>query len=416
MQRSTRARVVGALGAAVALLLIYFVSQRVAAGSVSTLNIPRPNLPPSTPPLIAIPLPTIPTVVVLQGLLLLTGLFLVVRRPNRWVGPYVSALIGGTLLTILIWAIAGNSTDIVDVLARVIRFATPITLGALAGILCERSGVTNVGIEGTMLIAACAAYIAAITLGGMAVAVVAGMLAGAVVAALHGVLSIRFKINQIISGTVINILAVGLTGFLRGSFITGYESDHAATIVDQQLPINPIPGLSSIPVLGPIFFNHQPITYIMLITVVVVHVLLFHTVWGLRTRAIGEHPKAADSVGINVNQMRMANVVVSGLLAGLGGAWFSIEATFRFNDFMTNGTGFIALAAVIFGKWTPLGAFGGALLFSSADALQIRIQGFDFALPPQFLQMLPYLVTMIVLAGVIGRAQPPAAIGEPYEK
>ena len=342
----------------------------------------------------------------------LTGIWLFVRQPARLVAPYVSTLIGATMLTILFWAIAGDSTDLVDIFARVVRLATPITLGALAGILCERSGVVNIGIEGMMLFGACFAYIAAITTGNSWLAVAtrhAGWCTGC--RPCMPCFRFAFGIDQIISGTVINILAIGTTGFLRGSFITSYPNPKGG-----QLPNVPIPLLSNIPVLGPILFNHQPITYITLITVVVVHLLLFRTIWGLRTRAIGEAPKAADTVGINVNQMRAANVIVSGLLAGLGGAWFSLEATFRFDDVMTNGRGFIALAAMIFGKWTPLGAFGGALLFSSADALQIRIQGFNFALPPQFLQMLPYLVTMIVLAGVIGRARPPAAVGKPYEK
>ena len=325
-------------------------------------------------------------------------------------------MIGVTLFTILIWALAGRATDLVDILARVVRLATPITMGALAGIVAERSGVVNIGIEGMMLFAACFGYIASIMTGNTPLAVVVAMLSGGVVAGLHAVLSLRFKIDQIISGTVINLLAVGVTGFLRGSFIINYERDRPNLQVGGQLAEMPIPFLSQIPVLGPMFFNHRPITYITLIMVVVVHVLLFRTVWGLRTRAIGEHPKAADSVGINVNQMRAANVVVSGMLAGLAGAWFALEATYRFDDLMTNGRGFIALAAMIFGKWTPFGAFGGALLFSSADALQIRIQGFNFIVPPQFLQMLPYLVTMIVLAGVVGRARPPAAIGKPYEK
>jgi len=145
-------------------------------------------------------------------------------------------------------------------------------------------------------------------------------------------------------------------------------------------------------------------------------VLLFRTPWGLRTRSVGEHPRAADTMGINVNRMRYMNVFLSGLVAGLAGAWFSLEASFNFDDLMTNGKGFIALAAVIFGKWTPLGALGGALIFSSADALQIKIQGFSFELPSQFLQMLPYVITIVVLAGIIGRARPPAAVGKPYEK
>jgi simple sugar transport system permease protein len=411
----TRARIVGGLGLIVAILLIYAVLTRVDAGKVSTLNIPQPGAPISQP-LARIPLPTVPTAMVIQGLLALAGVYIAIRQPLRWIAVYVSAVIGFAFFTILLWAVAGSSVDLVDVLARVIRLAAPITLGALAGLICERSGVVNIGIEGTMLFAACIGYIAAILSGSVWIGVGAAMLMGCLVSALHALLSVNFKVDQIISGTVLNLLAVGTTGYLRGAFIVPYEQRNGAAIVAQQLPSWRIPGLSQIPILGPIFFSHQPITYLMLILVFVVNLLLFRTVWGLRTRAVGEHPKAADTVGIGVNRLRFWNVVASGLISGLAGAWFSLEATFRFDDVMTNGRGFIALAAMIFGKWTPLGAFGGALLFSSADALQIKIQGFNFGLPRQFLQMLPYIVTLVVLAGIIGRARPPAAVGKPYEK
>jgi simple sugar transport system permease protein len=411
----SRARIVGGLGVIVALLLIYAVVTRVDASKLSTLNIPQPGAP-IHQPLARIPLPTVPTVVAIQVLLGLAGFYIAIRQPLRWIALYVSAVIGFAFFTILLWAVAGSSVDLVDVLARVVRLATPITLGALAGLICERSGVVNIGIEGTMLFSACLGYIAAILTGYTWVGVGAAMLTGCVVSALHALLSVNFKVDQIISGTVLNLLAVGTTGYLRGSFIVPYEQAYGVDITAQQLGTVRVPGLWQIPILGPIFFSHQPITYLMLILVFVINLLLFRTVWGLRTRAVGEHPKAADTVGIGVNRLRFWNVVASGLIAGLAGAWFSLEATFRFDDVMTNGRGFIALAAMIFGKWTPLGAFGGALLFSSADALQIKIQGFNFGLPRQFLQMLPYIVTLIVLAGIIGRAQPPAAVGKPYEK
>jgi len=410
---STRARVVGLLGAVVAALLMLVVAINVEAGAVSSLAIPQPGRP-ANQPLVLIPLPTFPTVLVLQGILLALGLYIAARMPQGWVAPYLSAVIAALFLTILLWAVAGTRVDIVDVLARVVRLSTPITLGALAGLVCERSGVINIGIEGTMLFAACIGYIAAFLSNNTWVGVLAAIGCGSLVSALHALLTVTFKTDQVISGTVINLLAVGTTGFLRGNFVVPLEqaSDTAAG----QLRALPIPLLWQIPVLGPVLFNHGPITYLMLILVFVLNVLLFRTVWGLRTRAVGELPMAADTVGIDVNRMRFRNVVLAGMLAGLAGAWISLEATFRFDDVMTNGRGFIALAAMIFGKWTPLGAFGGALLFSSADALQIKIQGFDFGLPRQFLQMLPYLVTLVVLAGVIGRARPPAAVGKPYEK
>jgi simple sugar transport system permease protein len=322
-------------------------------------------------------------------------------------------LIFAVIFIILIWAINGSRTDLVDMLARTIRLATPVALGALAGILCERSGVINIAIEGLMLMGACIGFIAALTLGNTWIGLLAAILAGGVLVMIHALLSIRFKIDQIISGTVINILAVGVTGFLRNNVILPLSQ---TGVSGQALQSMPIPLLSDIPVLGPIFFNHRPITYLMLIMVPLMHILIFYTPWGLRTRAIGEHPRAADTMGIDVNRMRYMNVFFAGLMAGLAGAYFSLEASFNFDDVMTNGRGFIALAAMIFGKWTPFGAMGGALIFSSADALQIKIQGFDFALPAQFLQMLPYIITIIVLAGIIGRARPPAAVGQPYEK
>lgn len=410
-----RARIVGALGVIVAILLIWAVVTRVEPDATSALNIPQPGGPIGQP-LLRIPLPTIVTVVVIQALLALSGVYVALRQPLRWIAVYVSAVIGFAFFTILLWAIAGSSVDIVDVLARVVRLATPITLGALAGLICERSGVVNIGIEGTMLASACLGYIGAILSGSSWIGVLVAMLTGCLISALHAVLSVNFKVDQIISGTVINLLAVGATGYLRGGFIINYEQRNGADITARQLGEIPIPLLSRIPILGPVLFDHAPITYIMLILVFAVNVLLFRTVWGLRTRAVGEQPKAADTVGIPVNKLRFWNVVASGLISGLAGAWFSLESTFRFDDVMTNGRGFIALAAMIFGKWTPLGAFGGALLFSSADALQIKIQGTNFGLPRQFLQMLPYIVTLIVLAGIIGRARPPAAVGKPYEK
>jgi len=421
MTRTTafgKARIVGVIGLIIALGLILVVTAQVGWDQTSTLNISRPVVrgqPPSAP-LARIPLPTNISVMVLQGALMLFGAYLVVRQPLRSVGAYVSILIASAFFTILLWAVAGSSVDIVDVFARVVRLATPITLGALAGIVCERSGVTNIGIEGTMLFSACLGFTAAIVSGSTWLGVLAAMVTGCVVSTLHAVLSVGLKTDQIISGTVINLLAVGTTGYIRAGFLVPYEQANGANITAQGLPSLPIPGLSRIPILGPILFNHQPITYLMLILVFVVNLLLFRTVWGLRTRAVGEQPKAADTVGINVNRLRFRNVVASGLLSGLAGAWFALESTFRFDDVMTNGRGFIALAAMIFGKWTPFGAFGGAALFSSADALQIKIQGFDFGLPRQFLQMLPYLVTLVVLAGVIGRSRPPAAVGKPYEK
>src|SRR5215211_5488107 len=411
--RLSRHRVVGAVGILIGALMFLLVSGRVAATKITTLRVTWPGAQPTDPSLIDVPLPTVVTVGVIAALLIAGGLYLIIRQPVGSVPYYMGSLIFATIFIILIWAGAGNRIDIIDMLARMVRLATPIALGALAGILCERSGVVNIAIEGLMLMGACIGFIVALLTGSAWLGVAAAVIGGGVTVMLHALLSIHFKTDQIISGTVINILAVGVTGFLRNNVILGLQQ---GGLTGSALPVLAIPGLAQIPIIGPILFTNQPIAYLMLILVPLLSVLLFRTPWGLRTRAIGEHPRAADTMGIDVNRLRYMNVFFAGLIAGLAGAWFSLEATFNFDDLMTNGRGFIALAAVIFGKWTPIGAMGGALIFSSADALQIKIQGFNFDLPSQFIQMLPYIITIIVLAGIIGRARPPAALGKAYEK
>ena len=336
---------------------------------------------------------------------------LVLQRRNARASAV--ALVAAVLLAILaiLTALAqGGSIDLVGMLASSLRMCTPIALGAMAGILCERSGVVNIGIEGMMLSSAAFGFGASLFFKNIWVGVLVAILVGGLMAALHALMCIRFKTDQIISGTAINILAVGASGFLRRAYLV------KAYFVGQTLPLIKIPFLSEIPVLGTLFFRSQPIVYTMLILLPVVHVVLFYTPWGLRTRAVGEHPRAADTVGVNVFKTRYVNVIVAGCIAGLAGAWFSLETVGSFEDVMTGGKGFIALAAMIFGNWSPIGAFFGALLFGFADALQIKLQILNVPLPYQFLGMAPYLVTMIVLAGLIGRTTPPAADGKPYEK
>ena len=255
--------------------------------------------------------------------------------------------------------------------------------------------------------------------------VVAAMLTGGLMGLLHAVLSVTYKVNQIIGGTVINILAIGITGFLnrqlffeKGS-IFGGQVPHAPGV----LPRLHIPLLADIPVVGGIF-EQQPIAVAAVVLVIVTHFVLFYTRWGLRTRSVGEHPRAADTVGINVYRMRYANVIIGGMMAGLGGAYFTLESVPSFEPLMTNGRGFIALAALIFGNWSPFGAWAAALVFGAAQALQINLQFFREVIPPQwaFLQqayivgLVPYVLTMIILTGIVGRTIMPAADGKPYEK
>jgi general nucleoside transport system permease protein len=300
-----------------------------------------------------------------------------------------------------------------NLLASTIIAATPLALGAYCGIFCERAGVVNIGIEGMMLTAACVSQIVAQYSQSLPLALLAGICTGGVLALFHAVICIRFKADQIISGTVINILATGLTGHLYQHYLA---FGAGAPTSPGTFPKLPIPVLEDIPILGPIFFQHQPIVYAMLVLTFVTYFVLFRTPWGLRTRAVGEHPRAADTVGINVYRVRYINVVIGGMIAGLAGCWFTLEWVGTFNLLMTGGKGFIALAAMIFGKWSPFGSFLAAIIFGFANALQINFQLNMPQIPYQFLTMAPYLLTMIVLAGVIGRAVAPAADGLPYEK
>jgi simple sugar transport system permease protein len=231
-------------------------------------------------------------------------------------------------------------------------------------------------------------------------------------ALLHAVLSIRYKVNQIVSGTVINIFASGLTSYLSSKFLERYQQINFPKI----FPSIPIPGLSDIPFIGPIFFNNNIFVYAMFIFIVVLQVALFKTKWGLRVRAVGEHPKAADTLGIDVIKTRYMAVLLGGAMAGFAGAYFTLGSVGRFDRLMTGGRGFIGLAAMIFGNWTPAGSFGAGLVFGFADSLAGKLALLNVAIPSYFLLMAPYIATMIVLAGVVGRGQMPAADGTPYEK
>lgn len=315
-------------------------------------------------------------------------------------------IIGAILLGAIIWSFTVDQQVTESVLAGTIRQSTPLILGALCGLFSERSGVINIGIEGQMLLAAFVGFMVNVYTSNLLLAVLAAVLAGMLMGLLLAFMSVTLKMDQIIGGTVINILALGLTGFF-------YQVGLA---VDGKLNTIPLGPLAEIPLVGPVLFRNPPITYLTIILVFVSHYVIFFTRWGLRTRAVGEHPRAADTVGINVYQMRYANVIIGGALAGLAGAFLTLEAVGSFDRGMTNGRGFVALAVLIFGKWTPLGAWGAALLFGFATALNTQLQFFGLNIPHQFIGMLPYVLTIVVLAGFIGRSRPPAAEGIPYEQ
>jgi simple sugar transport system permease protein len=313
----------------------------------------------------------------------------------------------------LVWAGRGKSLNLTGMLVSSLVRATPIALAALSGIYSERSGVVNIGIEGMMLVGAFVSVILASASKSMFAGVLAGMVSGAVLALLHAVLSIRYRVNQVISGTVIIILALGLTSYLQRAFLNLHPELNQP---GPAIAAVTIPGLWKIPVVGPVLFNHSPIIYTMAVLLVVTHVLMYHTRWGLRIRSVGEHPRAADTLGINVFQVRYISVLISGAIAGLAGAYMSIGAAGRFNEGMTAGKGFLGLAAMIFGNWNPAGAFFGSVIFGFFDSWQEKLSILQVGIPVDLLGMAPYLATMIVLAGVVGRARMPAADGEPYEK
>ena len=289
--------------------------------------------------------------------------------------------------------------------------ATPLILAALGGVMSERAGVVNIALEGIMLTSAFVGFVVAAAVHNLWLGLIAAILAGMLIASLHAVLSISFFVDQIVSGMVINILALGITGVFYRTFLQQSTTRGPGTLPEWDIPV-----LSQIPVLGPIFFQHQVVTYGALVLVAVAWFVLFRTVWGLRTRAVGEHPLAADTVGINVYVLRYGAVLASGLLSGLAGAFLSIGIANTFVPGMTDGRGYIALAAMIFGKWHPVGALLACLLFAGADALAARLNIAGINIPGQFLSMLPYLVTIVVVAGAMGRAVPPAADGKPYRK
>ncbi len=345
---------------------------------------------------------------------------------NRF-GAVLLIIVGIILLAVLIGAPQYAPVLIAtSMLATTLRVAAPLTLGALSGIFCERAGVVNIAIEGMMLTAAFFGYLGSIYMNqallanpaigdstrvalSLGTGILIAIFSGGMMGLLHAVLSVTYKVDQIISGTVINILAVGITGFLNRALFFQANVPHAPGI----LPIIKIPVLSDLPIVGPIF-QQQPIAIASILFVVITHFILFYTRWGLRTRSVGEHPRAADTLGINVIRLRYSNVIIGGLIAGLAGAYFTLESVPSFEPLMTNGRGFISLAAMIFGNWNPFGAWAAALLFGAAQALQINAQGFGFPLPSQFVGMLPYILTMIAMTGIIGRTTPPAADGQPY--
>lgn len=359
---------------------------------------------------------TFNTLFVLNALVVLCAAFGAYQLIKGF-GKYTNFILSvvGILLVVsfLSWGAAGGSINVGGLLRVMILRSVPITLGALSGILCEQVGIVNIAIEGMMVTGALVGAIFG-SLYGLWMGMLIATLAGGLISTIHAILSIKYKIDQIISGTIVNIFTIGLTSYVVTKILQNRDWQY----LNQSGFFNPInlPVLSKIPYIGPIFFSHNIYVYIMYILVIFLTFALFYTKWGLRLRACGEHPKAADTLGINVFRTRYMGVILGGLLAGFAGSFFSLGSVGYFEQLMTAGRGFISLAAMIFGKWTPIGALGSGLLFGFSESLANNLSLLRFPIPAEFLIMMPYVLTMVILAGVVGRSRGPAASGKPYEK
>lgn len=348
----------------------------------------------------------------LAVLALLIGLYQLIRGFGRYTNLLVGLSFFCLIFAFLTWQASNKSLNLGGMLSSAVLLAVPITLAAFSGILAERSGVVNIAIEGMMLMSCMVAAIVASVSRSPWLGLLGGVLSAVALALIHAFLSIKYKINQVISGTVINIFSAGLTSFISQRFLQKDETLNAPPMFTRV----PIPGLANIPVLGPTLFNTNLFVYILFALLIILQIALFQTRWGLRLRSVGEHPKAADTLGINVIRTRYMGVLLSGLVAGIAGAFFTLGSVGRFDEGMTAGKGFIGIAAMIFGKWTPIGSLGAGMLFGFADAIGSKLSLLGSKIPPQFMGMAPYFITMVVLAGFIGRSLGPAASGEPYTK
>ncbi len=408
----TRARVLGVLFlvAAVAILILFGLGAEPGISSRFQLNqVGGVSQAWRLPDLV---IPSRNTAMLLAAACAFLGGIQLTRGFGKRTNLVLSVVVFLFVVAFLTWAARDNSLNLLGMLQSTLLSSVPITFGALSGVLCERSGVVNIAIEGMLLSAAFTGSIVGSATHSLWVGLLGGALVGGLLGAFLALLSIRYLVNQIIAGTVINIFAVGITGFLAARVLEQYQN------LNDPGRFQPwsIPVLSKIPVLGPVLFDENVFIYIMFFLIVAIQLGLFSTRWGLRVRSVGEHPRAADTVGIRVQFTRYRNVILGGIVAGIGGAYFTLGSLGRFDQEMTAGRGFIGLAAMIFGRWNPVGAFLAALLFGFTDSLQTKLSILQVPIPSEFLLMMPYIVTIFVVAGVVKKARPPAADGLPYIK
>ncbi|GAB3851286.1 ABC transporter permease [Micromonospora andamanensis] len=348
---------------------------------------------------------------------LAAGAAMLAGLPKRLFIPVLAVGLVAFVLSFLCWQVSAaptgqNFMPLVNIVRGTFLLALPLIFGSLAGVLCERSGVVNVAIEGQLLMGAFSGALFGSISGSVWVGLLAAAIGGSFISLLLAVFSIRYLVDQVVMGIVLNLLAVGITGFLYERLM---QTDAARYNSAPRFSNWEIPLLSDIPVLGPALFRGNIFLYLALLLVLVIHIALFRTRWGLRTRSVGEHPTAADTLGVRVLGLRYRNVIMAGAVAGIGGASYTL-ALFSFTKNMIGGKGFIALAALIFGRWSPTGALLAALFFGFADQLATYLGAINSVIPGQFLAMLPYLATILAVAGLVGRVRAPAADGKPYIK
>lgn len=334
------------------------------------------------------------------------------RKVGIWLPAVYAVLL---VFALLVWAVAGKSQPLplTSLLQGSLFLAVPLVFGAMAGLLSERVGIINIAIEGQLLAGAFLAAVVATLTQSAYLGLIAAPIAGALVSALLVAFAIKYVVNQIIVGVVLNVLVVGVTSYL---FSTVLKVNASSLNTPPRLDRIAIPGLSQIPVIGPVLFNQTALVYLMYVIVIALQILVFRSKWGLRLRAVGEHPKAADTVGIKVNRTRVRNTLLAGAVAGLGGAFFTVANGLAFGKEMTGGKGYIALAAMILGRWSPKGALAAALLFGFADNLQVVLGIIGTPIPSQLMLMTPYVVTIFAVAGLVGKVRAPAAEGIAYVK
>ncbi len=404
--RQRQTRITGGILIALGALMAVFLAPEAVGNATFRLSRPTDVWP--VPNLIV---PGGTYIYFTSALLAFLGVRLFLRGGAKW-GPLILGFgLAFAVAAFLVWATAGKSFSLTGMLQATLVRAVPIALGGLAGVLSERVAVVNIGIEGMLLAGAFTGALVGSLAGGiagLAAAVAVGGVFGFVLAALV----VTYRMDQIIAGVFINLFVLGLTSYISSQVFQEYRALNNAPVFRSI----EIPVLSDIPVIGPVFFSQNIFVYGAFILAGLATYYLFHTRYGLRARAVGEHPRAADTLGIDVYRTRYINVTVAGMVAGFGGAWFTLGSVGRFDEGMTGGRGFIGLAAMIFGRWHPVGALLAALVFGFADSLQQKLALLGTPIPSEFLATAPYIATIIVVAGVVGRARAPAADGKPYVK